>query len=712
MDEDGKVTAWNVDRESGSPHHLEVLPDKYGLIPEGADEGFYLSKWPVKRLGEIKPDGTIFDTGEWMQDFAEPEDQLLPADRLEQLATLHPAWKIPDSRRYWSFEAKTKDEIHIGLDIPKQAAIEIHNWVEEQDWPKGTELEPIEDYHITMLWSSSEGASDHREDDWIKHEHHAVTIKALKEFPPSEEKDGLHPIVLLVEGDSLQDHHDRLADGAEAAGVDPGPYSHDKYKPHITIGYAPSMPKGLKPPKFTFETSESRVSEPRTAASTSFPGIQFKEYGPRATPEEIAADEASKKEESWLKRRPWIFDPPSNVFHIGAPGWHHDEIQNAGGPQVSRYGQEGYEWTSLPGDPEGSHVEWLYGNGDPEVLQALSEHTGYPPSDTQFRFTHHLAPYMAALVKFADSWDPQTVWPDELREQNGEVKSGDCTCKDGHKLDCPLHGMHPVLPTWDDTLEFPNPSSPVGYDYHADGPRTWMRAETKTASHQLAWLPGSNLPGKGLVTPSGDVHTWPVDPKGMPGHAEYLDSRAPYQLGEGNAHFFNIRPRGGLDTKGHNVPAQTIRHILKMVPSLRPGEHTDWHFGFAPADGDSRQYDDSLMMPPMTQVPDATNPHPEKAECTCSVGKKLTCPIHGMNPSEPGKDHSWSIPKVTRSATRRASPKTTSKPRARSSTILAALSASVPRAFRLANMNGTYRAQVQVIKAGLDCHGPKGQSIL
>ncbi len=171
-----------------------------------------------------------------------------------------------------------------------------------------------------------------------------------------------------------------------------------------------------------------------------------------------------------------------------------------------------------------------------------------------------------------------------------------------------------------------------------------MNLPEKTAQHQLAWLPGSHIRGKGLVTPGGDVHTWPVDGEGAPHHAQYVDTHAPYQLGEGQAHFFKITPRGRLDTESYGVPPKIIHHILKTLPGLRAGEHTDWHFGAD--ESDTREYDDARQMPPITQAPDATNPHPEGHGCTCPEGKKLTCPVHGLNPdpTQQGYDHSWSIP--------------------------------------------------------------------
>jgi hypothetical protein len=153
------------------------------------------------------------------------------------------------------------------------------------------------------------------------------------------------------------------------------------------------------------------------------------------------------------------------------------------------------------------------------------------------------------------------------------------------------------------------------------------------------------MPGKGLVTPSGDIHTWPTDSDGALHHAEYVDRYQPYQLNEGTAHFFKIRPRGGIDTKSYEIPANVIHHILKTVPSLRAGEKTDWHF--AADEYDTRQYPDSRMLPPtIMQEPAQGKPHPDSRGCTCHEGDKLFCPVHGLypDPTQQGYDHSWSIP--------------------------------------------------------------------
>jgi 2'-5' RNA ligase len=511
--------------------------------------------------------------------------------------------------------AKAKDELHIGLDIPKQAAIEVYNWVQEQDWPTGTELEPLEDYHITMLFAQGDGASDHSDDDWIKHDSHAVTAKGLKEFPPSKERDGLHPIVMLMESDTIHEHHNALAEGAVEAGVDPGPYAKDKYVPHMTIGYGPSLPEGLKPPKLTFETAESSVSTPREE-------------------DESLTDLLQGSSAGYGCGQIWVNKDEKKVL-INVGDGECDVIDPARALAEKEWPDYDIDIDAEIGFP-----------GDGWKLDPLSaaKPTKQEEHKSAWRIARVRPPYEAELLKFADSWQPKDQPPSGLRERAFEPTSPDCTCKDEHKLDCPVHGMNPILPTYEHTFEFPNPASPVGYDYKGDGVRTWMRAETKVASHQLAWLPSSNLPGKGLVAPDGSVHTWPVSAEGSPDHAEYMDSRAPYQLGEGSAHFFNIRPRGGLDTKTHPVPANIINHIFQTVPSLRAGEHTDWHFGADEVD--SREFPDTRMMPATDmQQPAQGNPHPEAKGCTCDWDK-LKCPVHGMNPDpiQQGYDHSWSIP--------------------------------------------------------------------
>lgn len=595
----------------------------------------------------------------------------------------------------WLFQAK-KEELHIGLGIPKAAAIEIHNWAEEQDWPDGTELEPIDEYHITMLFAPERGKLD--QDGW-KHESHAVSITGITSFPSKENGPDHDAIVLTIDSETIHDHHKELVKRTEKAGLEISAFSGDDFKPHLTIAYG-KLPKSLKPPLLTFETEPSEVSPPREHDLTKLLQGSWEGYGCGQI---------------------WINEKKKRILI---------NVGDGEGDKVHRIRQLAKQkWPEY--DVETDAEIGFPGDGWELSSDSAAKPTKEEEKKSAWNIVKARPPYEAALVRFSDSWTPKDQWPNALRERNGEPADVDCTCKDGHKLDCPVHGMHPTLPTYDDTLEFPDPSSPVGYDYHTEAPRTWMRAETSkkakhdklwvddtrrppsddwdwarnvaeaieltkgppgepkagykhmsldhdlgivqyegkvvvnpdaldggdfvlwlhehgdkkhmpksvnihshnedaielmvkalephtkvttkrapdhleeewarefkvhepsaieeetidlpersyhTSSHQLAWLPGSNLKGKGLVTPSGDVHTWPVDTEGMPHHAEYVDRRQPYQLHEGTAYFFQIRPRGGLDTQGYDIPPNIISHVLRTVPSLRAGESTDWHF--------------------------------------------------------------------------------------------------------------------------------------
>src|SRR5208282_3442391 len=227
----------------------------------------------------------------------------------------------------------TKDELHIGLDIPKQAATEVYNWVQEQDWPKGTELEPLEDYHITLLYAP-EGHKEFADNGWPE-DHHAVTLSGIEEFP-SQERGDKKAIVLTLDSETVKAHHNQLADRAEDHGIELTPYIHDKYKPHMTIAYGPGLPKGLKPPKLTFETAESSVSKPREEERES----SWK-FGLAADPE-------------WFHER-----YPDSPFPGSKPAmlWHGTKMENL--PSIMEHGLQ-------PWDAEGRGSPWEY--EDPNLV--------------------------------------------------------------------------------------------------------------------------------------------------------------------------------------------------------------------------------------------------------------------------------------------------------------------------------------------------------
>lgn len=110
-------------------------------------------------------------------------------------------------------------------------------------------------------------------------------------------------------------------------------------------------------------------------------------------------------------------------------------------------------------------------NNTTEDLNNLSQAPSESPSHARSAFTD--SPYASELHKFSDSWDSRE-WPDPLTERsipNPEPQG--CTCKEGHKLDCPVHGLNATEQEYDHTWSIPQ-ASPVGYPQ--DQPRNWQMA--------------------------------------------------------------------------------------------------------------------------------------------------------------------------------------------------------------------------------------------
>lgn len=163
--------------------------------------------------------------------------------------------------------AAEKDELFIALKVSKLTADKLHAWAKEQDWPEGTELEDPSEYHITLLYSP-EGHKEHKEAEWWATDNSDdVEVKSLEEFS-SQERGDKKAIVLQVDrpDDEIKIRMNRLLDAAENEGVGVKRYPGGS-KPHITIAYGPSLPKGIRPPSFTFNTDEAHCGTPRTSAS-------------------------------------------------------------------------------------------------------------------------------------------------------------------------------------------------------------------------------------------------------------------------------------------------------------------------------------------------------------------------------------------------------------------------------------------------------------
>ncbi len=330
-------------------------------------------------------------------------------------------------RDNWRF-AKKKDEMHIGLDIPKDAAVQIRNWVEDQDWPNGAELEPLEDYHITLLFANAEGSSAHREDDWIHHDRHALSVTGVKDFPASEERDGKYPVVLTIESDTIHAHHNRLADGAEEAGMEISRYSKDKYKPHLTVAYTPEVPKLTQPPKLTFESVESSVSEARD----------------EKTEEEKTSEEYKErhKHDHVEASAPYM----AELLRFSNDSWQpHDQW-----PAKQQHAPEGWGCTCAE-DPATCLVH--------AAINDAASPAGKPTDGPR---TWRQAKDQWDTREYADSLHMRPMLPPAPIDPTPDGKS--CTCGEGHKLDCPLHGLlpDPRIEDSDHAWHIPE-NNPVGY---------------------------------------------------------------------------------------------------------------------------------------------------------------------------------------------------------------------------------------------------------
>lgn len=164
----------------------------------------------------------------------------------------------------WRIAAE-KDELFIALNVPKPTADEIYAWAQKQDWPKGTELEKPEDYHITLLYSPK-GHKEHCDQEWWATDNSdSIHVNGISEFP-STERGEMNAFVLRVDtsDDEIKHRMNRLLDDAESHGVEVNRYPGGS-KPHITVAYGPKLPDGIKVPELSFSSDEAHCGAPRTS---------------------------------------------------------------------------------------------------------------------------------------------------------------------------------------------------------------------------------------------------------------------------------------------------------------------------------------------------------------------------------------------------------------------------------------------------------------
>lgn len=159
----------------------------------------------------------------------------------------------------------SEDELHVALSLPDKIADEIREWVDEQEWPKGTELEDKSDYHITLLYTH-DGHEEHHDAEWFNHtDGYDVEITAIDEFGPDPAS---RAIVLRIESPDAKLHANDLQDQADNRGLDVSRFP-GGYRPHITVAYGPQKPPYARVPKLNFKSGPSSVSPSRTEKESS-----------------------------------------------------------------------------------------------------------------------------------------------------------------------------------------------------------------------------------------------------------------------------------------------------------------------------------------------------------------------------------------------------------------------------------------------------------
>lgn len=133
--------------------------------------------------------------------------------------------------------------------VPDDARGKLHEYAKSLPWPEGSELNDPNKYHVTGMYAH-EGYQDPANQEWVAHHAqeptHMVRPRQVESFEGSPGPKG-HPVVVTLDGDTLQEHGERLHDEAEARGL-PVSRFEGGYKPHITLGYSPSPMQHPPPP--------------------------------------------------------------------------------------------------------------------------------------------------------------------------------------------------------------------------------------------------------------------------------------------------------------------------------------------------------------------------------------------------------------------------------------------------------------------------------
>jgi hypothetical protein len=277
-------------------------------------------------------------------------------------------------------------------------------------------------------------------------------------------------------------------------------------------------------------------------------------------------------------------------------------------PQVERANQPGPQdiWrvdvSGLPVKPD----PWGEDYSPPAEYLKHEGYSWYFPQDIEpSRVQLHRPEISLITSKVADSWDTrqyQDQASDPLPATHYDHEK-DCTCEEGHKLDCPVHGLYAEIDQGDKPLRWTAPeTSPVGYPQ--DQPRAWQtpytgswhvagiasQAEMVPIEALEPYMEFNRAPGEGEAAANPEYWQMLKDHIAQNGFEdpltiEYNPSEGTAKLGEGN-HRLGIAKELGLT----HVPVSGMVTYsgpnmvpLQTSPTVEPDEYGYFPGSFTPS---------------------------------------------------------------------------------------------------------------------------------
>lgn len=328
----------------------------------------------------------------------------------------------------------------------------------------------------------------------------------------------------------------------------------------------------------------SKVGQPPTnlGPNASFPPQRWTavQVSPTGT------DDTSKW--GWHQRRPVIYDPTTQMVHVGPDGWSHPQLlQSMWSVPVGQQDRDRGNYEVSMGwygtNPEALPQDYVFNRGRPNEIGWYSS-TPRPSMEAhkaleQFAQQNPIHALTTASIKVADSYTQDThEWadPTEPRASKPPLPMG-CTCPEGHKLDCPIHGMNAPNEDADHTWFMPE-GWPVGYPQ--DQPRGWTDAVQSSRVAKAVKMRSFKLGkyGKGMIQSeeAPEALIWRIKGgwNGSPHHDEVKETLGvvrpcvAFHIDKDGRFYFHEEDEGFTKPKN---PDELASEVERQYPDLRWG---------------------------------------------------------------------------------------------------------------------------------------------